>query len=639
MAGLIVREDVDAVREHSKIDEIVGEHVTLRGAGVGSLKGLCPFHDERTPSFHVRPQLGLWHCFGCGEGGDAISFVQKLNHLSFVESVEHLAGRLGMQLRYEEGSTQRTGEEPSKRRRLLEAHKIAAEYFQESLGSPEAEVARRFLTDRGFDRSVAEHFGIGYAPRGWENLLKKLRGKGFTEPELAASGLVSQGRNGHYDRFRGRLMWPIRDLTGDVVGFGARKLHDDDEGPKYLNTPETQLYKKSQVLYGVDLAKRDIAKKKQLVVVEGYTDVMAAHLAGVTTAVATCGTAFGSEHVRIVRRLLGDSSAGAGVQLASGMSVGGEIIFTFDGDDAGRNAALRAYGEDQRFLAQTFIAISPAGMDPCDLRQNRGDEAVRDLVASRQPLFEFVVRTTLQQFDLNTAEGRVGGLRAAAPVVAGIRDTALRPEYARMLAGWLGMDTDPVRRAVYQAGRNSLASAQSRPFAAEPDRNQMGKPPAGDRVSNLERQVLEVVLQLPQYLDVDEFDSLPADSFSVSSYRAVHDAVRAAGGLHTARDLGVGQSDSATQKWAETVRDSAPSIIENLITELAVSPLPEDRPHALPHYAQGVLRALLEVDITRQMADLRSQLQRENDVANPDYQQAQRDLLELEMRRRRLREE
>ena len=645
--GRIIRADVDAVREQARIDEIVGEHVTLRSAGVGSMKGLCPFHDERTPSFHVRPQLGLWHCFGCGEGGDIISFVQKLDHLSFVEAVEYLAGRIGLQLRYEEGGAPRKGEEPGRRQRLFEAHKVAAAFYSEQLGTPEAEIGRKFLLDRGFDRAAAEHFGVGYAPRGWDNLLKHLRNRGFTEAELAAAGLVSQGRSGHYDRFRGRLIWPIRDLTGDVVGFGARKLHDDDEGPKYLNTPETPIYKKSQVLYGVDLAKREIAKNRQVVVVEGYTDVMAAHLAGVKTAVATCGTAFGTDHVRVVRRLVGDSAPGAGVQLSSGLSVGGEVIFTFDGDEAGRKAALRAYGEDQRFMAQTFIAISPAGMDPCDLRQQRGDEAVRDLIKSRQPLFEFVVRSTLESFDLDTAEGRVGGLRAAAPVVAGIRDTALRPEYARMLAGWLGMDIETVRRAVRSAGRDlgrrqspshsgeGFGSGSSGPGERAPS---MARPAADDRVANLERQVLEVVLQLPQYLNIDEFDSLPADSFSVSAYRAVHDAIRAAGGLHTAQELGVASQEAGVKRWADAVRQAAPSVIENLITELAVSPLPEDRPDALANYATGVLRALLEVDITRQMADLRSRLQRHSESDGDEFRDAQRQLLELEMRRRALRE-
>src|SRR5450830_1569262 len=305
---------------------------------------------------------------------------------------------------------------------------------------------------------------------GWDNLLRHLRGKGYTEAELNASGLMSQGNRGMYDRFRGRLIWPIRDVTGDVIGFGARKLFEEDQGPKYLNTPETALYKKSQVLYGIDLAKREIARTRQVVVVEGYTDVMAAHLYGVTTAVATCGTAFGSEHTRLVRRLIGDTAIGSGVQLASGTSTGGEVIFTFDGDAAGQKAAMRAFGEDQQFSAQTFVAVEPSGMDPCELRQAKGPEAVRALVAGRQPLFEFVIRSTLATHDLDTAEGRVAALRASAPIVAQIRDAALRPEYARMLAGWLGMEFDAVRQAVTSASR-ALGSGSGGPGGRDAGRS------------------------------------------------------------------------------------------------------------------------------------------------------------------------
>src|SRR5699024_8554108 len=455
MAGLIRRDDIAAVRERARIDEVVGQHVTLRGAGVGSMKGLCPFHDERTPSFHVRPHLGLWHCFGCGEGGDVISFVQKIDHLSFTEAVETLAGQAGVQLRYEDdGTGNRRRPDVGRRQRLLDAHRAATEYFQQQLTTPEAQKAREFLTERGFDRTAAEQFGVGYAPKGWDNLGRHLRNQHFTQEELTAAGLLSEGRRGTYDRFRGRLIWPIRDLAGAVVGFGARKLYEDDPGPKYLNTPETQIYKKSQVLYGIDLAKREIAKNRRVVVVEGYTDVMAMHLAGVPTAVATCGTAFGPEHIKIVRRLLGDSaSSAAGVMLSSGSAVGGEVIFTFDGDEAGQKAALRAFDQDQQFASQTFVAVEPSGMDPCDLRQERGDEAVRSLVAEREPLFQFAIRSVLRQVDLDTAEGRVGGLRVTAPVVARIRDHALRGEYARELAGWLGMDESSVRQAVTRAAR------------------------------------------------------------------------------------------------------------------------------------------------------------------------------------------
>ena len=370
MAGLIKREDIDEVRQRTDIKEVVDGYVTLKGAGLGSFKGLCPFHDERSPSFTVRPQVGRYHCFGCGEDGDVIAFVQKLDHTSFHEAVEKLAARIGFELRYEDGGTGPNREEVGKRQRLLDAHKVADEFFRAQLLTPGAAEGRNFLHGRGFDRAAAEQFGVGYAPQGWDALLKHLRGRGFTDAELKLTGMFSEGNRGIYDRFRGRLIWPIRDIAGDTIGFGARKLYEDDQGPKYLNTPETTLYKKSQVLYGIDLAKRNIAKDRQLVVVEGYTDVMACHLAGIPTAVATCGTAFGADHIKIARRLLSDDGTG------------GEVIFTFDGDAAGQKAALRAFEEDQRFVAQTYVAVEPTGADPCDLRQTRGDAAVRDLIGT-----------------------------------------------------------------------------------------------------------------------------------------------------------------------------------------------------------------------------------------------------------------
>jgi len=633
---------VDAVRDRTHIEEIVGQHVTLRTAGVGSMKGLCPFHDERSPSFHVRPQVGRWHCFGCGEGGDVISFVQKVDGLGFTEAVEYLAGRVGIQLRYEDGGGPRTREEPGKRQRLLDANRQASAYYTEQLVSPGAAAGRAFLAERSFERADAEIFGVGYAPQGWDNLHRHLRAKGFTDAELLAAGLVTQGQRGVYDRFRGRLVWPIRDVTGEVVGFGARRLFDDDQGPKYLNTPETTLYKKSQVLYGIDLAKREIAKQRRAVVVEGYTDVMAAHLSGVTTAVATCGTAFGSDHARIVRRLLGDTSAGGGVQLASGQSVGGEVIFTFDGDAAGQKAALRAFGEDQRFYAQTFVAVEPTGKDPCELRLAGGPEAVRALVDGRLPLFEFVIRSTITRYDLGTPEGRVGALREAAPVVAGIRDAALRPEYARLLAGWLGMDSDTVRRAVSSAkpprlaaerperGRESGARTSPDAEPVAPPAPALVRPNPRDPVVARERQALEVVLQVPHALDAALFDALGPETFAVPAWRAVHDAVRAAGGLAAA----AAQPESA---WVELVGEQAPEPVRPLVTELAVTPLPEDRPDALASYAQGVVRSLVDLGLTRRIADLRGRLQRTDPTADA-YAQTFQELLALEQDRRVLRE-
>jgi DNA primase len=656
---------VETVRNQSKIEDVVGEQVALRPAGVGSLKGLCPFHDEKSPSFHVRPTVGLWHCFGCGEGGDVISFVQKVDHLSFAEAVERLAAKLGMELRYEDdggkGGPRRDG--VGQRQRLIEANRVAAAYFEDQLGSSaDAAPARQFLAERGFDQAAAAHFGVGFAPRGGEVMLRYLRGKGFTEEELLASGLAGQGRRGLYDRFRGRLLWPIRDVTGDTVGFGARRIFDDDGiEAKYLNTPETAIYHKSQLLYGVDLAKREISTSRTVVVVEGYTDVMACHLAGVGTAVATCGTAFGADHIRVVRRLIGDDSR-----------AGGKVIFTFDGDGAGQKAALKAYEEDQRFVAQTYISLAPGGMDPCDLRLKHGDEAVRELIASRQPLFEFKIRSELRDVELDTAEGRVAGLRKAAPVVAQIRDPSLRPEYARQLAGWLGMEIEPVNRAVNQALRHPPGGGpaggpggqggQGRPGPGRPgeqggpggsgpgsagppgsrDDQRRGpessrpapnrpdpRPDARDPVVAVERQALECLLQVPRLVPAVDADALESDAFRVPAYRAVHDAVRAAGGMSVAAGL-------SGPAWVKAVQENAPDAVEGLITELAVAPLPADREESLARYAASVVLRVAEMDVIRRIGDLRSRVQRMG--ADEAAAGAFAELLAAETERRTLRD-
>lgn len=630
MAGLIKREDIDQVRERTRIDDLVSQHVTLRPAGVGSLKGLCPFHDEKTPSFHVRPTVGRWHCFGCGEGGDVINFVQRINGVSFVEAVEHLADRLGMTLRYEEGSAPAKDQAaPGLRRRLLAAHEVAEEYYRSQLLSPEAQIAREFLSKRGFDQAAAERFGIGYAPKGWDNLLSHLRGRGFTEKELAASGLVSQGNRGHYDRFRGRVMWPIRDVIGSTIGFGARHLCEDDKGPKYLNTPETMIYKKSQVLYGLDLAKREIAKDRQIVIVEGYTDVMACHLAGVGTAVATCGTAFGSDHVRIVRRLLGDAKdAASGLRLASGQVRGGEVIFTFDGDAAGRKAALKAFNEDQSFGAQTFVAVEPRGLDPCDLWLADGDEAVSRLIAQRQPLFEFVIHSALAELDLDTAEGRVAGLKSCAPVVATIRDQALRGEYTRQLAGWLGMDVATVAHEVRTAPRLShpeRVNPAERPVAGRADAP--AQPDRSDPVVKLEAQALQLALQEPATAYACGFDSLQGAAFVVPIYRALFDAIQAVGGTGSATE-----SESPSH-WLEAVVEEIPDQLRSAAGALSVSPIPlGDEP--LRAYTIEVLNALLRMDLNRKIAHLRGQLSRAQ-PQDPDYHEIFTQLVALETERRR----
>jgi DNA primase len=625
VAGRIRDEDIALVREKARIDEVVRDYVTLKSAGGGSLKGLCPFHDERSPSFNVNPAKGAWYCFGCGEGGDVIGFLRKVDHLSFTEAVEKLAGRYGVTLRYAEGSAA-PNRQAGTRSRLIEAHKAAAAFYVERLASPEAEIGRTFLTERGFDADAAKHFGVGYAPKGWDVLLTHLRGKGFSDDQLVEGGLVARGgQRGIYDRFRGRLVWPIRDTSGDVVGFGARKLYDDDEGPKYLNTPETPLYKKSQVLYGIDLARKEIAKRKQAVIVEGYTDVMAAHLSGVETAVATCGTSFGSDHISVLRRLLMDDGVFTG-----------EVVFTFDGDAAGQKAAQRAFGEDQRFTAQTFVAVEPSGMDPCELRIARGPEAVRELVEHKVPLFEFAIRTELKGFDLDHAEGRIAGLRAAAPVIARIRDEALRPEYVRRVSGWLALPDDEVRRAVQAAGRAQPPAARRPADAAAPTVPadaaavpRLPRPDPRDKVASVEREALKVALQAPQ-LAGSWVDALETDAFRSPAYAAVHTAVVAAGGAAT------GLADRA---WLDAVLAACPDdAVRAVVHELAVDPLPIDEVDA--RYAQSVIARLLEIDASRRITDLKARLQRIGPATDPDaYQALFADVLALESYRRGLREQ
>jgi DNA primase len=558
VAGRINDEDVKAVRDAVPIDAVVSEYLQLRNAGGGNLKGLCPFHDEKSPSFQVSPSKGLFHCFGCQEGGDTITFVMKVDHLSFSEAVERLAAQAGITLRYEEGGYN-PAHQRGERIRLVEAHKIAAQWYAEQLATaPEADTGRIFLAERGFDQAAAVHFGVGYSPQGWDHLTRYLRGKGFTDKELILSGLSQEGRRGPIDRFRGRLMWPIRDIGGEVVGFGARKLYEADNGPKYLNTPDTAIYRKSQVLYGIDLAKKEIAKSSRAVVVEGYTDVMACHLAGVTTAIATCGTAFGSEHIKILRRLLMDNGSA-------------RVIFTFDGDAAGQKAALRAFEDDQKFAAETYIAIAPDGMDPCELRLAKGDEAVADLAEPRTPLFEFALRQIMSRYDLDTPAGRAAALDEAAPIVARIKNTGAQHEVAVELAGMLGiLDTQFVVRRVAQLARWARERGGKGPAPAGPQAYESAARPATggpalqlrNPVYATERELLKLALQRPELVS-PAFDAYGVDEFTAAPYAAVRQAILDAGGA----EFGVQDA----QEYLVRVRAAAPDdAVRAMVTELAV---------------------------------------------------------------------
>jgi len=608
MAGKIRDEDIGLVRERTSIVDVISERVTLKPAGGGNLKGLCPFHDEKTPSFTVSSSRNLYFCHGCGAGGDAIRFVMETDHLTFVEAVERLAGKAGIQLRYLEAGPAPVRPQGQKQR-LVAAHASAAEFYADQLGAPGARAAREFLAQRGFDRDAAQRYGCGFAPEAWDAMVKHLRQKGFTGTELVTAGLAKEARSGSLiDRFRRRLLWPIRDLAGDVIGFGARKLFADDDGPKYLNTPETPLYKKSHVLYGIEQAKREIARQARAVVVEGYTDVMACHLAGVPTAVATCGTAFGADHISVLRRLLMDTDA-----------LAGEIIFTFDGDAAGQKAALRAFEDDQRFVGQTYIAVGPDNMDPCELRLAKGDAAVRDLVARREPLIAFALRSVLSRYNLDTAEGRVGALRSTAPLVAKIKDHALRPEYARKLAGDLGMELETVQRAVARSGGSVAPAAAGRPPSTVDSPHEI-----------VEREALKLALQVP-VLAGPMFDSVAVDGYHHPVHIAVRAAIAEAGGA-TGAVAGAG--------WVERVRDACADLAAKaLVGELAVEPLRLSA-EPDPRYVGVVLSQLQLFTVDSRVKELKSRLQRLNPVTHVDeHLRLFGELVSLEQHARALRDQ
>ncbi|CAI9407040.1 DNA primase [Nocardioides sp. T2.26MG-1] len=617
MAGRIREDDISLVREKARIDEVIGQYVTLRNAGGGSQKGLCPFHDEKSPSFNVNPARGFFHCFGCSEGGDVITFLMKIDGLTFGEAVERLADKYGVQLRREEGDIREDRPKGPPRRRLIEAHQVAQTFYAEQLATADALVARQFLGERGFDQGAAEHFGVGFAPRSGDALKNLLRQKGFTNEEMTVGGLV--GPSG-YDRFRGRLLWPIRDASGDTIGFGARRIFDDDRiDAKYLNTSETPIYKKSQVLYGIDLARREIGRQSRAVIVEGYTDVMACHLAGVTTAVATCGTAFGEDHSRVLRRFLNDHE-----------EFRGEVIFTFDGDAAGQKAALRAFGGDQNFVSQTYVAVEPDGLDPCDLRIQKGDAAVRELVARRVPLYRFVLANVVGKYDLDRADGRIDALREGARLVSSIRDKSKVDAFARELGGMIGLDPEEaraeVRRAAHRrpsqdqrAGATATTQTEPPPRSAVPDLR--------DPRFATERETLQLVIQHPMTIGRSTGD-IGVNDFTHPTYRAVWELVAAAGGP------GAGAGDAG---WASRLRDAATDpAVSSVISALAVEPLKKEPDAA--YVGQHVFR-LLELTAARRIAEIKSKLQRTNPVEHAEeFNKMFGELAALEAHRRALRD-
>ncbi len=614
MAGKISARDIEEVKARVNIADVIGGYVALKPASAGSLKGLCPFHQEKSPSFNVRPLQGFYHCFGCGAGGDVYKFLQEMESLSFYEAVENLAQKASYTLTYEAGSN---APDQGQKARIYEANLAASKYFSEQLGSEAATTGRDFLKSRGFDKSAAETFGVGFAPKGWNNLVDHLKTLGFTEDELVLASLASRGERGLYDKFRGRLIWPIRDTSNQVIGFGARKLFDDDQGPKYLNTSETPVYHKSAVLYGIDLAKKEISKSQRVVVVEGYTDVMACHLAGVTTAVATCGTAFGDEHIRILNRML-----------QANVDNPAEVIFTFDPDEAGQKAAMRAFADADKFHANSFIAVGPEGLDPSDLRVQKGDEAVQLMIETKKPIYEFAIKQKLKNFDLSSVEGRVGAARAAAAVIATIRDTAMRSVYLREVANWVNLDVSEVSALVERAVKDKVVSAVApmRTDTPAPEQTEqvLEQPDLRDPTIRFERQLLEVLVQHPAEVDEQKFTELVSGDYLAK----VHGLIASA--------LATNVANRKDPNWLTKLSESVEPALHQSLRAIAATALPARTLDELKRYIDGVVVSGFVNLLTRQKLSLQAILRQTDPSDTAKIAEIQKELMDIEQRRRAL---
>ena len=617
MAGRIRREDIDSLRTQADIAAIVSDHTQLKRAG-SRMKGLCPFHSEKTPSFTVDPTKGVWHCFGCSEGGDVYDFLQRIAGLSFTEAVEQLARRTGFTLHYEDltpGQRRALGE----RSRLVEINQAALERFRAWLYDEEGEVARDYLKSRGFGREDAERFQLGYAPNAWEALTRELKAAGYGTDELVKVGLAARNdRGGIRDRFRGRLIFPVFDASGDPIGFGGRILPGLDYGnfepPKYYNSPETPLYRKTQVLYGLSNARTDMAATGEVLICEGYTDVMALHQAGFGNAVATCGTAVGADHFRVLSRYVD------------------RVVLAFDSDAAGVKAAEKAW-EQAREVDRAAGGVSgsrggfavrvlvlPDDADPAEYVQDQGVEALRARVEDATPVVPFLIRSHLSLADVTSETGRATALRDAVGLLGQELDPDLRRAYARSeVADVLGISAEWVHQTARRQGveLDEHQGAAVRPVRTT-DRGRVARVGA-DRATR-ERMLLRVALQRPDWLP-DGWFELTTEDFSHPRARAVFAAIETAGGA------GVPLEDVL----AVATDDQERGLIRGIALE---EPDPPDTPQGT---AQQV-GALLADRVERELVAVREEIGQVNPTTDPDrFRELNRRVFTLEQQRRELR--
>jgi DNA primase len=515
----ILDEDVVRVRDATDLVALASEHLALKRVG-RNFVGLCPFHTEKSPSFNVNPDAGRYKCFGCDAGGDAITFVREVEHLDFVDAVERLASRAGITLRYDDKNV---AKDRTKKQRLSEAVAAAIAFYHDLLlSSADAAIARRYLRSRGFDGDAVRQFQLGYSPDDWDRLSIHLQQRKFARDDIEGAGLAYVNRvNKLQDQFRGRVMFPIYDQRGDAVGFGGRAL--GDEQPKYKNSPETPIYQKSRLLYGLNWAKGEVVGRGQVVICEGYTDVMAFALAGSPNAVATCGTALADDHFQILKNLAR------------------KVVLAYDSDAAGQSAAEKWYGWEQRYEIQLEVADLPAGKDPADVWRDDPAALVRALERAT-PFLQFRLDRVLAAADLATLEGRARAAEAGAAIVAQHPSDLVRDQYVMKLAGELDIDADRLRDTVARH-RKEQAAGGARPAASgRPPRDE--PPPTRRAPVRADRRELDVLLYavhepelVVDWLDERLFvDPLTRGAFdAIASSDSIHDAIASVDG--PVRDL------------------------------------------------------------------------------------------------------
>ena len=561
-------DDKELVRQRTDLVRLVQQYVALKKAGADRFVGLCPFHTEKTPSFGVSPGKGMYYCHGCGRGGDAFRFIQEIEGLEFVEAVERLAGQAGVTLRYE-GVSPGERRHASRRQSLHRATGMAADlYGRMLLEGREAEGARRYLERRGISRASVEAFGIGFAPAYPDFLLRRMA-REFSPEILVEAGLAMKDpRGGVRDRFRSRITFPIHDLTGKAVGFGARLL--DGDGPKYLNSPETPIYKKASLLYNLSRAKGDVTKAGRAYVVEGYTDVIALHQAGIPLGVATCGTALGEGHFQVLSRF------------------SRKAVLCFDADEAGARAAERAHALFERFGLDVSVLILPEGQDPADFVTGQGAEAFDRLADGAEPLVEYMLRRAVRGDALDTPEGKARAVRTALPIVAGLTDPVLQGEYAGWLADLVGVSDTDVR---LELERGATASVPTRPQPA-------GRPlEIRTPTREVEKEALKVLAQLPD-IGRRHADRIGPEHFTTERYRTAWAIIEEASGDTTPLAHRAGQRGQA-----------------ELIAELTLEPL-KGEPTAA--YAERLFARLEELRLRREVDTMKKRLEALNPVKEPD---------------------